>query len=141
MPNYLDFADSDYVFFVDAYEHCSTFGPMVSLACSICERYLKHLIDTYVYTENILQDVEKEKILKSVSLAELIRFVNNEMKIAIPNGTEMAMRAIDPFRRITQYPGSVSFFADKDDLEKAAKAVQLTRQFVYETIKLLKVCQ
>ena len=63
------------------------------------------------------------------------------MKIAIPNDTEMAMHAIDPFRRITQYPGSVSFFADKGDTEKAAKAVQFTRQFVYETIKLLNVCQ
>lgn len=137
MKSYLDFAENDYLFFMDAYEHCTTFGPLASIAQNICEKYLKHLIDTFVQPEDEIEALQKENILKVHSLVKLIRFLKNEMKIKIPKDVEASMRIIDGYYFSTRYPGDDAFFADAEDIENSADAVKLTRQFVYDTIKQL----
>lgn len=66
---YFDLAENDYQFL----EYDRKAGRIGNIMCSaaqnICERYLKHIIDTYVY------DIDTTSILQTHSLKSLRRFM------------------------------------------------------------------
>lgn len=130
MNSYIDFAENDYLFFRQAYDHGYKGGPLASLGQNICERYLKHVVSEYANPETISEIHEKESVLRTHSLSRLMKYISNEMKIEIPEEVECNMDIIDGYYFTTRYPGEDSFIPSERDIDKTNRAVETTRDFV-----------
>ena len=130
--SYLRFAENDYSFFREAYDNGNKGGPLAALGQNICERYLKHIVSEYAYPENRNDEHEKESILRTHSLHRLIAYIQNEMKIDVPEEMEDYLERIDGFYFTTRYPGDDSFLPTERDIDKTNRAVEAARKFTYE---------
>ena len=132
-PNsYFSFAENDFLFFRQAYDTGNKGSALAALGQSICERYLKHVISEFAQPENRDEMQDKETILRTHSLRRLMRYIQEEMKLEIPDKAEMAMDRIDGFYFTTRYPGSESFIPSERDIDKANMAVEEARKFTLD---------
>ena len=129
LNSYLAFADNDYLFFRQAYDTGNKGSALAALGQSICERYLKHVISEFAQPENRNEMQDKENILRTHSLRRLMRYIQEDMDLEIPEKSEMAMDRIDGFYFTTRYPGSESFIPSERDIDKANTAVEEARKF------------
>ena len=129
LNSYLAFADNDYLFFRQAYDTGNKGSALAALGQSICERYLKHVISEFAQPENRNEMQDKETILRTHSLRRLMRYIQEDMDLEIPEKSEMAMDRIDGFYFTTRYPGSESFIPSERDIDKANTAVEEARKF------------
>lgn len=129
LNSYLAFADNDYLFFRQAYDTGNKGSALAALGQSICERYLKHVISEFAQPENRNEIQDKENILRTHSLRRLMRYIQEDMDLEIPEKSEMAMDRIDGFYFTTRYPGSESFIPSERDIDKANTAVEEARKF------------
>ena len=129
LNSYLAFADNDYLFFRQAYDTGNKGSALAALGQSICERYLKHVISEFAQPENRNEMQDKETILRTHSLRRLLRYIQEDMDLEIPEKSEMAMDRIDGFYFTTRYPGSESFIPSERDIDKANTAVEEARKF------------
>lgn len=135
LNSYLAFAENDFLFFRQAYDTGNKGSALAALGQSICERYLKHVISEFAQPENRSEMQDKETILRTHSLRRLIRYIQEEMNLEIPDRVEMAMDRIDGFYFTTRYPGSESFIASERDVDKANIAVVEARKFTLDICK------
>lgn len=138
LNSYLAFAENDYLFFRQAYDTGNKGSALAALGQSICERYLKHVISEFAQPENRGEMQDKETVLRTHSLRRLMRYIQEEMNLEIPEKTEMSMDRIDGFYFTTRYPGSESFIASERDIDKAKAAVEEARKFTLDTCKLFQ---
>lgn len=138
LNSYLAFAENDYLFFRQAYDTGNKGSALAALGQSICERYLKHVISEFAQPENRGEMQDKETVLRTYSLRRLMRYIQEEMNLEIPEKTEMSMDRIDGFYFTTRYPGSESFIASERDIDKAKAAVEEARKFTLDTCKLFQ---
>ena len=138
LNSYLAFAENDYLFFRQAYDTGNKGSALAALGQSICERYLKHVISEFAQPENRGEMQDKETVLRTHSLRRLMRYIQEEMNLEIPEKTEMSMDRIDGFYFTTRYPGSESFIASERDIDKAKTAVEEARKFTMDTCKLFQ---
>lgn len=138
LNSYLAFAENDYLFFRQAYDTGNKGSALAALGQSICERYLKHVISEFAQPENRGEMQDKETVLRTYSLRRLMRYIQEEMSLEIPEKTEMSMDRIDGFYFTTRYPGSESFIASERDIDKAKAAVEEARKFTLDTCKLFQ---
>lgn len=125
--NYYTFAENDYTFLKANVEEKRISNAMTSIAQNICERYLKHLIETYCV------EVDCTGVLKTHSLKRILRFLEENLtdfqiskeKVILADGYYFSAR----------YPGDESFFANKEDVEICWKAVQETKRAVDTYLK------
>ena len=115
LNSYLDFAENDYQFFRASYQNNIKGTALAALGQSICERYLKHIIDSYSYPETREEESLKETYLKTHSLRRLIKYIEEEMEYEIPNETEFSLERIDGYYFQTRYPGEESFIPTSKD--------------------------
>lgn len=129
--SYLDFAENDFKYFESSYNAGILGSPMAAMGQNICEKYLKHVIDEYAQPATDEEQRVKESILRTHSLRKLLRFLENEMDIDIPEDTEDALERIDGFYFSTRYPGEESFIPTTKDINKAYKAINYARELAY----------
>lgn len=134
---YLSFAENDYQFFADAYKLGLRGSAMAAEGQNICERYLKHIVSVYVVPDSEREKREKENVLKTHSLAKLIHYIKEDMKLSIPKEAEDSMYRIDGFYFTTRYPGDNSFHPGEQDVEAAMEAVEQAREYTYSVINYL----
>lgn len=132
LNSYLSFAENDFLFFRQAYDTGNKGSALAALGQSICERYLKHVISEFAQPENRDEMQDKETILRTHSLRRLMRYIQEEMKLEIPDKAEMAMDRIDGFYFTTRYPGSESFIPSERDIDKANMAVEEARKLTLD---------
>lgn len=132
--NYYGFAENDYQFFKGAYETGLKGAALAALGQSICERYLKHLIDEYANPENEVESSMKQTALRTHNLKKLQRYIQNDMGISIPEDVQDQLDRIDGFYFTTRYPGDDSFVPTERDIDNTWAAVQVARGFTNEVI-------
>lgn len=132
LNSYFSFAENDYLFFRHAYDSGNKGSALAALGQSICERYLKHIISEFAQPENKNEMQDKESILRTHSLRRLMRYIQDNMELEIPDAAEISMDRIDGFYFTTRYPGSESFIPTEKDIDKTNKAVEETRNFTLE---------
>lgn len=126
---YLSFAENDYQFFRSVYDNGIFGNPLASMGQNICERYLKHIVSEYAEVETAEEQQKKERVLRAHNLTPIMRFIQDDMGIAIPEEVENALERVNGFYFSTRYPGDDSFIASARDVAKANEAVERTRDF------------
>ena len=132
--NYFEFAENDYKFFKETYEADMKRPALAAMGQSICERYLKHIINEYANPENEFEHMKKESTLRTHSLHKLIRYIKDDMGIRISDDKKNTMQAIDGFYFTTRYPGEDSFIANETDIDDAWNAVVTARNLTIALI-------
>ena len=132
--NYFEFAENDYKFFKETYEADMKRPALAAMGQSICERYLKHIINEYANPENEFEHMKKESTLRTHSLHKLIRYIKDDMGIRISDDKKNTMQAIDGFYFTTRYPGEESFIANETDIDDAWNAVVTARNLTIALI-------
>ncbi|MCR4694132.1 MAG: HEPN domain-containing protein [Pseudobutyrivibrio sp.] len=136
LNSYFDFADNEYEYFKAAIEAGLFANSMGAQAQAICEKYLKHLIDTEFSPANQGQEYEKTAVMKTHSLNRLMNFVaNNISENIISPETKAACRGVDGFYFSTRYPGNDSIELTRDDLDLCIDAVDKLRDDVVDYIQ------
>lgn len=133
--NYFAFAENDYEFFKENYEAGKKRPALAAMGQSICERYLKHIINEYAIPEDETEHIKKESTLHTHSLNKLIKYLKDDMEIDISDEEKSAMQTIDGFYFTTRYPGDDSFIADESDVDSAWIAVEAARDLTLELIR------
>lgn len=128
--SYFDLAENDYQFLKYDRDAGRVGNIMCSSAQNICERYLKHVIDTYV------QDSDATKVLQTHSLRVLRRFIREHLpEFQIRWNTVLQA---DGYYFSTRYPGSEAFLVDREDVDECWEAVEETRDAVIRYIEAEK---
>ncbi|MCD7981982.1 MAG: HEPN domain-containing protein [Clostridiales bacterium] len=133
LNTYFDFAENDYEFFRKNYEDGTVANSMGSLAQSICERYMKHIVSEYFDPEDVNAENRMGRVLRTHSLANLISFLRRDMDIYFSSECESQMRIIDGYYFTTRYPGEDSIELEQSDVENCMAAVTSCRN---ETISV-----
>lgn len=125
--SYFDLAENDYQFLQFDRNAGRIGNIMCSAAQNICERYLKHLIDTYVL------DIDTTTILQTHSLKALRRFMRDN----VPDfrGNWRIILQADGYYFSTRYPGDNAFLVEKEDVDECWEAVEEVRSAVLQYIK------
>lgn len=133
--NYFDFADNDYQYFMEDCERGRVANYMASQAQSICERYLKHLIEVYVCPQDGDSNRRKRDVLTSHSLNKLINYLSEYTDFSFSQMTLLQVRAIDGYYFSTRYPGTESFFVNENDINLCKNATEACRKEILEYIE------
>ena len=128
LENYFDFAENDYQFFMAAYKNQMVANQMGAIAQGICEKYLKHVIAEYVVPQNAQEMQEKSSILRTHSLAKLIKYTRTYLNDFVIDKQRVQM--IDGYYFSTRYPGEESISIDQEDIEDCKKAIEACRESV-----------
>jgi len=123
MKTYLDIADNDYLFFCDIDEtKPHNFNNYCATAQSICEKYLKHLVNEYCRPENDGEEKLRQDALRTHSIRKLYTYI----KRAIPS-CSMDFTSIlksDGYYFSARYPGDNYFDTTEEDVENCKNAVK-----------------
>lgn len=126
--SYYDLAENDYQFL----EYDRKKGRVGNIMCSasqnICERYLKHVIDTYI------PDINTTSILQTHSLKALRRFLTKNLPDFETNW-KIVLQA-DGYYFSTRYPGDSAFLVEAEDVDECWEAVEETRSSVIQYIRM-----
>lgn len=128
--SYFDLAENDYQFLLKDKKEGRVGNIMCSAAQNICERYLKHMIDTYVL------DCDTTRILQTYSLRFLRRFIQEQIP-EFEGNWKMILQA-DGYCFSTRYPGDGAFIVGKEDVEECWEAVEETREAVRKYLESQK---
>lgn len=129
-PNitYFSRAEDDYLFLKFAYENQRVDTAMSYIAQSICERYLKHILDVYC------RDLDLSSILRTHSLRNLSKFFRRHL----PDFTcdwHIVLQC-DGYYFSARYPGDDAIEIDAEDIENCWQAVCETRKSVQNYLLL-----
>lgn len=120
--NYHDLAENDYEFLSYDYEHGRVGNILCSASQNICERYLKHVIDSEC------KDMDTSAALHSHSLKYLRRFITKNIPDFECDWSKIM--PADGYYFTTRYPGDDAFLVGKQDVDDCWKAVEYTRELV-----------
>ena len=139
LETYYDFAENDYNFFKAAYKNGLIGNSMGAMAQEICEKYMKHIVDTYITVDSIVANAEKKEALKTHNLNKLYKYINQHIK-----DIELDRNAINTVNGLyftTRYPGDDSFVVDENDLKCYVEAVDMCKEaidrYIYDKEKSL----
>lgn len=128
VKTYYDFAEDDYRYLKEDYERGRIANYMAGIAQSICERYLKHIIDQYVHPKTINEEYEKKEYLRKYNLNALLRYVNANTDFQISKELCRTIKGADRYYFTTRYPGDDSIQVDKDMIADCMDAVEACRE-------------
>ena len=135
--NYFDIAENDYMYYKDVWNKDNLPNSICAVGQSICERYLKHLINEYY---NPADDAERKRqadALHSHSLSKICSFIRQNTDIPMDVNEKDKILKADGYYFTTRYPGDEFMVIEKDDIRRVAEAVEYTRTYVMETEKEL----
>jgi hypothetical protein len=133
--SYYDFADEAYDELKFLVDNNRSGNSLCILANSICERYLKHIIDVFFDAGDENAYVRKQQILKTHSLRGLCTFIKQNGLIASIDSSKVCQA--DGYHRSARYPGDDSMFVTKEDVESAWEAVMYCKKIIDERIRTL----
>lgn len=125
---YFSMAENDYLFLLDDYKRHRVGNIMCYTAQSICERYLKHLIDVFCSSEDVT------RVLKTRSLKVLRKFLRESLK-DFECDWSIVLQA-EGFYFSARYPGDDSFDVTAEDVEECWQAVEEARNATQKYIAL-----
>ena len=131
---YLDFAENDYLFFSAVVKEKMVYNAIGSLASSSCEKYFKHIIDCYVKPQTSEESARKDNVLVAHNLRRLLKYIDNNLSIDIPEQVRDAVNEINGYYYSTSYPGDSAMVLDSKDIDRAKDALDEIREF---SIKLI----
>ena len=123
LRTYLDFAENDYNYFRQSYEHGIVANAMAADAQEICEKYMKHVIDQYYMAASMEEQAEYETVMRPHNLLKLVKFIEGKMGISLSAEMKNDLRSINGYYFTARYPGDESIEVTRDDLELCMKAV------------------
>ncbi|MDO4289297.1 MAG: HEPN domain-containing protein, partial [Eubacterium sp.] len=123
LATYYDFAENDYMFFMASYNNDIVANMMGAMAQGICEKYMKHLIETYVDPSSYNEQEEKNGVMRTHSLNRLMKYLSKYLVFEFSPETKAAMRIIDGYYFSSRYPGDSSIELDKEDVENCYTAI------------------
>ena len=126
--DYFHFAENDYDYIKeDLQENKRPHNAITYIAQSICERYLKHIINEYFCPQNIAEESEKKRILRTHNLNMLNTFILSNMDGVMSEEEADIIEMADGYYFTTRYPGDDSMDATERDIRKCRKAVEKAR--------------
>ena len=134
---YFEFAENDYHFFRDAYDAGFRNSSMAAIGQSICEKYLKDIIDKYVYPETPEENYDKSNVLHTHSLRRLMTYIEENMGTEISAEARSLFERINGFYHTTRYPGDESFLATAEDIDLCMKAAEYARAINHDIVEEL----
>jgi hypothetical protein len=137
LVTYYDFAYNDYQYFF-SYNGDVTYNRIGAEAQEICEKFLKHLIDTYDLPQNDNSQTQHDMAMRTHSLNRLIKYIKYTMNLPLTEKAQNYMHIIDGFYFSTRYPGEDSVTLDKTDIENCKKAVIECKKNVDEIIRIIE---
>lgn len=135
LETYYDFAENDYLFLKEIIEENRFCNGLASMSQNVCERYLKHIIDTYYIPQNQEETDKKNNALKAHNLNKICKFLKNEMNIDLSKECQYSMKIIDGFYYTSRYPGDESVDIDLDDMKDCLNAMTICRETVLQIIE------
>lgn len=136
LRTYLDFAENDYNYFRQSYEHGIVANAMAADAQEICEKYMKHVIDQYYMAASMEEQAEYETVMRPHNLLKLVKFIEGKMGISLSAEMKNDLRSINGYYFTARYPGDESIEVTRDDLELCMKAVTSCRDEIYRQMEL-----
>lgn len=119
---YFTRAENDFLFLKFAYDNRRVDDAMGYLSQSICERYLKHVIDVYCLEQ------DTSVVLRTHSLRVLSKFLKKNLGDFICDWGKVLK--CDGYYFSARYPGNEAVELDRDDIEECWEAVLETRACV-----------
>lgn len=139
MNNYFDFAENDFQYFLHSYKSGFVANAMAADAQEICEKYMKHIVDTYCNNSDSMQEeAELNSVMRTYNLTKLYRFIENKTGLQFSTEFKSAMNAVNGFYFTARYPGDESIEVTKEDLDICNDAVFKCRN---EIIKLQEILE
>lgn len=137
LESYFDFAENDYNLFMFCVNHEYYAANMLgAIAQGICEKYIKHLLESYYSPDSALSYSEYSDVMRTHSLHKLCKFLKNRLQLKYSQETENLMYIIDGFYFSTRYPGDDSITLEKENIDFCCRAINACRE---ETINFMKL--
>lgn len=111
---YKDFAQDEYLYFVNAYNTGMRFNAMVGQAQRICECYLKHVITKTLINNN--------EVMTQHNLRSIYEFMISKLNLPL-QGIRADVMLLNNFYTHTRYPGRDAFLATEADVDAAFTAL------------------
>ena len=131
MMNYYKFAEDDYYGIQKNIEAEIYFTGLPALCQNTCERFLKHIIDTYI-EENIDNKDIRNFALHTHSIRNLCNFISDSLFDFEIDKRKMLQ--VDGFYFTSRYPTRDSFIAEKEDAIIAWEVTKYCKQIVDDYI-------
>jgi len=133
LKSYYDFALDDYKFLMDLKESGISANSIGAIAQNTCERFLKHLINTFIpITESNRNQVTD--ILTTHNLNRLVNFWNAFSKHKIPATVSNQLKKINGFYFSTKYPGDDCQTLTKENISTCFSVVEICKKAVDQII-------
>ena len=128
LKTYYDFAENDYLFYMDAYKNDLLGNQMGAMAQQICEKYLKHIVNEYIHTNSLIEEELKQSMLKTHNLIKLEKYISQlipDIKL-----DRSALNAVNGLYFTTRYPGDESFLVERGDIDEYTECVEEVKKCV-----------
>lgn len=133
MNTYMDFAENDYAYFQHSYNSGYVANAMAADAQEICEKYMKHIIDTFCNNvSSSEEDYEFQSVMKSHNLQKLFRYIENHTDCSFSDETKQKLRAVNGYYFSARYPGDESIEVTKSDLDLCNETLIMCRKEILE---------
>ena len=133
IKNYMYYANQEREGFIKLYNSGSTYDFMAGMAQSICEKYLKQIIDDYCQPSTVQEQHEKEMVLHTHNLRNLFNLLE-KYEIDIDQETKKTILYVDGYYFSTRYPGPDSSTVSKNDLKECLNSINVCKETI-ESIK------
>lgn len=120
--SYFDFAENDYLYLKETVNQGMVANAICSISQSVCERYLKHVIDINTFSF----DVSKEMATHSIRV--LAKFLKKNV-LDFKCDWDVAIK-VNGYYFEVRYPGDDSFIVDSDDVKTCWSSVEEIRNSV-----------
>jgi hypothetical protein len=137
LKTYFDFAEDDYRFLQRAREQGIIANSMGEKAKSVCERYMKSIIDKYSAPRAVEDIVCKINALNSRDLVELMTYLNTKMSLCFSNKTQADLLYINRMSD-TLYPGEESIVLNPAGIDKCFMVMSECRNEIMRFEKMLR---
>ena len=134
---YLGCAENDYIYFLEDVNKGRVANYLAAMAQSICERYLKHIVETQYEPTSTEENADKMMSLKTHNLQKLFQTIEKHTKLHFTNETKNNLRAINGYYFSTRYPGEDYIDVDASDIEICKKAVELCREEIMQYLDIV----
>lgn len=136
MKTYLDFAENDYKYFKYSCNSGFVANTMAAQAQEICEKYMKHIIDTYHKPVTSQEEqTELEGTMRSHNLLKLQRYMENHTDFSFHAETKRLLRGINGYYFSARYPGDESLEVTQEDIDLCLVAVETCRDNILEILR------
>ena len=131
--NYLFYANQEREGFIQLYNLGSIFDFMAGMAQSICEKYLKQIIDDYCQPSTVQEQYEKEMVRHSHNLRTLFNLLE-KYDINIDHEAKKTILCVDGYYFSTRYPSPDASTISQNDLKECLESINVCKKTI-ETIR------